>query len=248
MKTLVSLFDYSGAWAEPFANNGWEVIQWDIKINDFMDIMNLNSAETCLDLFENVDGILAAVPCTDFAVSGSRWWATEKKKISLPHSLAIAYQALKFCELFTPTDPDFNDTFFYAVENPVGRLSKLTGLGKGYFFDPYEFAGYLNPDNATISRLNEIREQNGHNITAQQFEFILQANAYTKKTGLWGGFNRNMQKKPINPVKGAPQGSPMQRLGGTSDKTKEIRSNTPAGFAMAFYEANKDYCYNPSAE
>jgi len=55
-----------------------------------------------------------------------------------------------------------------------------------------------------------------------------------------------MVKKPVPPVKGAPQGSPIQRLGGKGAKTKEIRSNTPAGFAQAFFQANHNFSYNPA--
>jgi hypothetical protein len=246
MKRLLSIFDYSGAWALPFYRAGWDVVQWDIKLDDFMDVMRLDSVETCLEIFEYVDGVLCAIPCTEFAVSGSRWWAAKDKDGRTARALAIAQQALKVCELFIPTDPDFNDTFFYAIENPVGRLARLTGLGDAWYFDPCEFAGYTNPSPAVLAELDRIRAKNGANITFEEFELILETNAYTKKTGLWGGFNTNLIKKPIAPVKGSPQGSPMQRLGGKSDLTKELRSNTPAGFAQAFYDANKDYCYNPS--
>lgn len=53
-------------------------------------------------------------------------------------------------------------------------------------------------------------------------------------------FNRKLIKKPIPDVKGAPSGTVLQRAGGKSAKTKEFRSNTPAGFAQAFYQAQTD--------
>lgn len=58
---------------------------------------------------------------------------------------------------------------------------------------------------------------------------------YTKRTCLWGEF-----KKPkVTPVE-PTEGSKLWRcLGGASEKTKEIRSVTPAGFARAFFEANR---------
>ena len=82
MKTLLSLFDYSGNWARPFAENGWNVILWDIKhtCNQFDKFKDINDAcadyfyEYIFDNFGTVDGILAAVPCTEFAVSGARWF------------------------------------------------------------------------------------------------------------------------------------------------------------------------------
>jgi hypothetical protein len=62
--------------------------------------------------------------------------------------------------------------------------------------------------------------------------------AYTKKTCLWGKFNRPVQN-PVEPVRVCSQGSWLQKLGGKSDRTKELRSVTPPGFAQAFFESNK---------
>lgn len=61
---------------------------------------------------------------------------------------------------------------------------------------------------------------------------------YTKKTLLWGEFNIP-KKNPVEPVKVCGQGSWLMKLGGKSEKTKELRSMTPLGFAKAFYEANR---------
>lgn len=246
MKRLLSLFDYSGQWSQPFADAGWDVICWDLKLDEMMDIHFLNSAETTLEQFEDVDGILCAIPCTEFAASGSRWWKAKDLRGDTEKALAIAHQALKICDLFTPTDPNYDGTFFYAIENPVGRLARLVGgLGEPYYFNPCDFAEYTNITPVQRNQLNRIRAKNGHGITQREFELILSTNAYTKKTGLWGQFNRNLVTKPIEPVRGAPTGSPMQRLGGKSSKTKEVRSNTPAGFAQAFFEANHNFKFQP---
>jgi len=61
---------------------------------------------------------------------------------------------------------------------------------------------------------------------------------YTKKTGLWGKFNVP-EKNPVEPIKACKQGSWVQKLGGKSERTKELRSMTPMGFAHAFFEANQ---------
>lgn len=61
---------------------------------------------------------------------------------------------------------------------------------------------------------------------------------YTKKTALYGKFNTNLKMNKVEPT----EGSKMHRLyGGKSERTKELRSVTPLGFAQAFYEANKNY-------
>jgi hypothetical protein len=242
MKTLLSLFDYSGAWSEPFAAAGWNVIQWDIKLGEFMDINLIDSAETALELFENVDGILAAVPCTDFTKSGAQYWKAKDEDGRTWSSLQLVKQVEKLVDLFRPTDPDYDGGFFWAVENPVGRIAKLApGLGKGYFFHPYEFAGYMDLSAKDLQRLDKIRAKNGIGVTAAEARFIERTNAYKKQTGLWGEFNRELIKRPVDPVRACAQGGPTQRFGGKSDKAKEDRSYTPLGFARAFYEANKDY-------
>jgi hypothetical protein len=62
--------------------------------------------------------------------------------------------------------------------------------------------------------------------------------AYTKRTLLWGEFNRPKENR-VEPVKACKQGSWLMKLGGKSAKTKRLRSVTPPGFARAFFEANQ---------
>lgn len=67
---------------------------------------------------------------------------------------------------------------------------------------------------------------------------------YTKKTLLWGNFT---PPKPlwaggnlaVDPVRVCAQGSWVQKLGGKSERTKQLRSVTPSGFAQAFFESNR---------
>jgi len=61
---------------------------------------------------------------------------------------------------------------------------------------------------------------------------------YTKKTLLWGRFTPP-RKNPVKPIRACKQGSWIQQLGGKSEKTKELRSITPPGFATAFFNSNR---------
>lgn len=70
----------------------------------------------------------------------------------------------------------------------------------------------------------------------QPYEF---GDPYTKKTCLWGNFNTDLKRTPVKPIKSCAQGSWLQKLGGKSERTKELRSATPEGFAKAFFEANQ---------
>lgn len=244
-KSLLSLFDYSGIWSDPFLEAGWIVHHWDIKLDEFMDINKIDSVETALDLFEDIDGILAAVPCTDFAVSGAQYWNEKDIDGRTSKSIQFVRQIEKLVDLFRPTDLDYEGSFFWAMENPVGRIPKLfPELGKPYYFQPYEFAGYLNLNDTDQNELDRIRKKDGKNIEKEEVLFVLKCEAYTKKTGLWGDFNEyilNQIKKPIEPVRVCSQGSPIQYYGGKSSKTKEERSFTPMGFSKAFFQANEDY-------
>ena len=63
--------------------------------------------------------------------------------------------------------------------------------------------------------------------------------AYTKRTHLWGRFNADLPRSPVEPERVCSQGSWVQRLGGKSERTKVLRSTTPPGFARAFWRANQ---------
>jgi len=206
MPVLLSLFDFSGNWAAPYADAGWDVILWDIKHTSdlFSTFTNINDAcaeyfyENIFDNYGTVDGIIAAPPCTDFAVSGAQYWKQKDLDGRTEKSVQMIYQVLRIVDLCQPS--------FWAMENPVGRLPKLVPeVGNPWYFQPYWFG-----------------------------------DPYTKKTGLWGEFNIPEKINVVEPIKSCSQGSWLQKLGGKSEKTKELRSMTPEGFAQAFYEANHE--------
>lgn len=104
----------------------------------------------------------------------------------------------------------------WCMENPVGRLPKLLpDLGKPKaYVHPHEYALY------------------GKDFSE------LHVNRYTKKTGLWGRFTLP-EKAPAPPIRVSSQGSWLMKLGGKSERTKELRSATPMAFARAFHLANR---------
>jgi hypothetical protein len=177
------------------------------------------------------------------AVSGAQYWPAKDDDGRTAAAIELIQQVARFADLFTPTDPEYDEPFFWAMENPVGRIPKLLPeFGKPFYFDPHEFAGYLNPSDRNLKFLDKIRKKNGQNVTAVESAFVVNMEAYKKKTGLWGMFNTALVKKPVEPVRCSPQGSFTQRLGGSNKaKAKEERSHTPMGFAQAFYEANHDW-------
>ena len=203
-RTILSLFDYSGAWSRPYSEAGANVVKIDIKLG--MDVMNLSETwlvENVLDVYGPVGGILAAPPCTDFAVSGAQYWPAKDKSGQTRKSLELVRQVLRLVEYLRPD--------WWAIENPVGRLNTLLPDLKQYgpwYFNPCDFG-----------------------------------DPYTKRTGLWGNYVPPLPlfiggDRSVKPVRVCSQGSWLQKLGGKSERTKELRSMTPMGFACAFAVAN----------
>ena len=136
MKTILSLFDYSGRWSDPYHNRGYNVFRVDIKLG--IDILDLSPDDMP---FDEVYGILAAPPCTDFAGSGAQYWGAKDLDGRTEASLRLVDKVLEFVDYYNPT--------FWALENPVGRLPKLRpSIGAPWYFNPCEFAGWL-PDPST---------------------------------------------------------------------------------------------------
>lgn len=140
---------------------------------------------------ESIHGILAAPPCTEFAVSGSQHWKT-KPLYKLRHALIIVHHIERIIEEADPT--------WWALENPVGRLKNYIGKW-AYTFQPWEYG-----DN------------------------------YFKRTCIWG---TALQPRPT--ITSEPPRNPktewVHRLG-PSENRAQLRSVTPAGFALAFFKAN----------
>lgn len=68
-------------------------------------------------------------------------------------------------------------------------------------------------------------------MTFQPCEF---GDPYTKRTCLWGDFNTDLPKTPVEPT----EGSRMWKVSPSPERAR-LRSKTPGGFARAFCEANK---------
>lgn len=233
-KVILSLFDESGAWTAPFADAGHNVIQIDVKLDpDLCDIRKFCVGYLIDTLgIEWVDAIIAAPPCTDFTKSGAQYWARKDQDGTTAASAHLARQVLRCVEFWKPD--------WWVLENPVGRLPAVVPeLGRPVMhFDPCDYAGCLDLTPAEACALDELRTKPYDRISAADIALVKRANAYTKKTALWGSFVQPVRKR-IEPVRVCAQGSWLQKLGGKSEKTKQARSETPAGFARAFYQANE---------
>ena len=208
-KVVLSLFDLTGAWSEPWVEAGYQVYRFDIQdkwtmkdetTGEEVNLGDINqfSVKYFQDLFGDFEGndvyaILAACPCTDFASSGARHFKAKDANGKTMDSINLVKKTLAVIDYWKPS--------IWAIENPVGRIEKLGGLPPWRMsFDPYMFG-----------------------------------DPYTKKTLLWGRFNADLPTAPVEPT----EGSKMHRqYGGKSLATKNARSVTPEGFAYAFFQAN----------
>lgn len=134
-KVVLSLFDKSGAWSRPWEEAGYQVHRFDIQDNPETGDVNKFNVDFFSDWFGNFDGldiyaVLAACPCTDFAVSGARHFSAKDSDGRTVASVELVHQTLRVIEYFRPA--------IWAVENPVGRIEKLGGLPPWRLsFDPF---------------------------------------------------------------------------------------------------------------
>ncbi len=221
-KLIISLYDYTGAWVNPYVKAGYPVLLWDKKIEgDIIECWGslIGVVENAIDAGYYPYGLIAAPPCDDFAVSGARWFKIKDESFERcgykdicgnsvdMHVLLVECVLLLMEQIKQLTGHEFT---FWALENPVGRIEKLVPSIKPFrklLFNPCDFG-----------------------------------DAYTKKTILWGNFNHQLKKQPVEPImyelNGKRGSYAWAKLGGKSERTKALRSATPAGFAKAFFEAN----------
>jgi hypothetical protein len=118
-RIILDLCGGTGSWSAPYRDAGYDVRLVTLPETDVRDYVPP----------DEVHGVLAAPPCTEFAVSGARWWATKP-----PESLADARQVVAAClriiGLCRPT--------WWALENPVGRLRRFIGA-PAWTFQPWEY-------------------------------------------------------------------------------------------------------------
>ncbi len=151
----------------------------------------------------------------------------ELEKEDLPNSI--------YGILAAPPCTDFagSGAQYWSIKDKDGRTdTSLSLIDKTLeiisWYPELRFWALENP----VGRLQKLRPQLGKPWYFQPHWY---GDAYTKKTGLWGSFNKDLPKNEVQPD---PK-SWIMKLGGKSERTKELRSMTPLGFAKAFYSANR---------
>ncbi|MCP3852779.1 MAG: Dcm methylase [Gammaproteobacteria bacterium] len=217
----IFLYDYTGIMAKPWLDAGYDCYIVDIQhpIGTHQDKKVKNLYRVGADLrygwlppFNQDDiAFIAAFPdCTNTAVSGALHFQ-KKGARALSLSLDLFATAKEIGEWSKAP---------YMIENPVSTFSTYCGK-PDYIFNPFEYGGYLPEDDS-------------HPLWP---DYIAARDAYPKKTCLWTGGGFAMpDKREVTPEEGFSRQH--KKLGGKSLKTKNIRSATPRGFAMAVFMAN----------
>jgi hypothetical protein len=213
-RVILSLFDATGEWAQPWLDAGYDVRAIDMKRDD-LDIMDIDYGWLRDVGFldgEGIWGILAACPCQKFTNTNRRDFrpGTERPvneggadMIGFTHSsVDLVEHTLAIIEFLQPR--------FWALENPLGRIQDITGAPTGRLS--------FNPNNY--------------------------GDPYTKKTVLHGNFNANLPLANVDPREEfGGQGTKMHKLGSRDELDGGLRSVTPKGFAYSFFMANNDADY-----
>lgn len=116
---ILDLCGGTGAWSRPYAEAGYDVRLVTLPEHDVHTY----------DPPYPVQGVLAAPPCTEFAVSGARWWKS-KPSGRLDEALSI----VRACELIIIQAAPV----WWALENPVGRLRQFIGP-PAWTYQPWEY-------------------------------------------------------------------------------------------------------------
>lgn len=241
-KVVLSLFDFTGIMVEPWAEAGYECFIVDIQ-HPVLSTTRQHGAGTIttlrLDLsarsddwdflaetFQDHDPIIFAFPvCTDLAYSGSKHWAGKAEE-NPNFQTAAAMPFFKVQELADKIGAP------YMMENPQSRARKLY-REPDFSFDPYHYGGYLPHMDPHPTYPDVIPSQD----------------RYDKNTCIWCGNGFKMpERRPVEPefrlyergngetLKVSPI---VAKTGGSSLKTKNIRSATPRGYARAVFFANR---------
>jgi hypothetical protein len=209
-KIILDLCGGTGAWSKPYKDNGY-------------DVRNITLPDYDVRLYkppENVYGILAAPPCTDFSI------ARNNKTAKIPRDLRKGMKTVIAClniiwkcryEPFLKTE---NRLKFWCLENPYGYL--IDFLGKPvHVFHPYEYGDAYTKRTCLWGNFNIPKK-----TPVKPLKFGKSEQTFVKEV-------EHFQHLKLHQI---PKG--YQKKTGLT-KRKILRAITPSGFAQAFYEANK---------
>ena len=236
---VLSLYDKTGISLRPWADAGFVCFAYDIQnpspCREEGGILymraDLHDPDVIKQLVKRHKGcvrFMSAYPvCTDLCLGGAVHW--EKKRRADPLFQETAAAHVIACEAFAEAVKCPK----WYIENPRGALNKMWRRAD-MEMHPYEYGGHLP------------RYDSHPNYP----EYIPPRDAYKKRTCIWHSDSFRVPEKRIvipvsvvcnSKVKGTKEYSPaFAKLGGGGgQRTKDIRSATPRGWARAVYLSNR---------
>lgn len=207
-KVLISLFDYTGNASRPYAENGWTFKRVDIKSG--IDILLWDYKSFAASCFNKYGPVKFGIIAMIPCTAYALCGNKHKKSEERKEVFEYSQKLVAKTKEIIDYFETRDELIFWQVENPMSDIhTHNKWLGKVQLqFDPCDYAGY---------------------------DPIPENSRYNKRTWLWGKF-RKPDKKRLEPLGKEFPG--YEKLGGKSERTKELRSITPLGFCYAFYNAN----------
>lgn len=203
-KIIIDLCGGTGRWSDPYAAAGYD-----------RRIVTLPDQDVRLYIPPpGVYGILAAPPCTKFAISGNRWKRSDNEMME---ALALVDACLRIIVRCQNIENNGCKLQFWALENPVGKLMHYLGKWR-YTFQPYEYGDPWTKRTCIWGDHNE------------PVRFPV------KPTGQWTG--RCDMPGIVDHFKDYLPADWVAKLPPSKDRAT-LRSMTPPGFAKAFFNANR---------
>lgn len=150
-KIVVSLFDYTGNFVRPWADNGFDCFILDVQHkletskvpymnNGSMLRVNWDLSTPWLPPFdrEDIAFVAAFPPCDHLAVSGARWMKGKGLR-RLSNAIKLFASAAEFCEWSKAP---------YFIENPMSTISTYWRK-PDYTFDPCNYSLFEPEDHYT---------------------------------------------------------------------------------------------------
>lgn len=238
--TAIFLCDLTGIAAKPWVEAGYRAVLVDPQHQETSNSGPVEKiSATILEAMprlsqiirtENVVIVIGFPPCTDVAVSGSRWFETKRAKD--PHFQAKAALVAEQCRML-----GMAAGCPWAFENPVSVFSSIFG-SPDYTFHPYQFTGIVVDDNYTKQTclwtgggfVHPV--ENIHPMVSEAISRVKQhfGRMVAKKKALEVFTDSSIVADwyPDNRIHECPP----------SDERANIRSATPEGFSRAVFLAN----------
>lgn len=149
--TVILLCNLTMNMAQPWLDAGYRVVLVDPQHHASSDDGHIERiAGTIIEAMprlseiirtERVVGVFGFPPCTDVAVSGSRWFSAKRAKdIHFQAKAALVAEQCRMVGLAAGC--------WWAFENPVSVLSSIFGKPQ-HVFNPHDYTGFCADDNYT---------------------------------------------------------------------------------------------------